>query len=349
MAYVFYATDDSYACSVLINIRRLKKTFKTKYKIRVLVSPMITQFYRTKMTELGAKVTEHEPPAEHPDSIQYYQYCLLKLLAFKMHQIDTTLKRVLVLDGDQLILQNLDPVFDLPSVDLAAPRAYWIGRTGTGASSNRQGKPSELARRSPSAEPLLTSTFMLIEPSDRLWGKVQAKLDHMTKNVFDMDIVNDLFEPSALLLPGSYATLNSQWEDLALPSWYRGVPSPEPGRRYTRLSADELAAKQQELKDAVAAQDDPWDQPELYLQYQLADAAGEALNKFPPGDAADEDLERLWGQAQVLHFTAVGKPWSYKTGDVKLMRPYAHEIFFRSWGVWRTEAKELCNGLVAVV
>jgi len=323
-AYVFYAVEDAYACSVLINIRLLMQKFKTRYKIHVLVSQDVSQFYHAKMMELGAEVTEHEPPSVHPDSKHYYEGCLLKLFAFKMHHIDPTLKRVLAMDGDQMILQDLDHVFDLLSVDVAAPRIYWKD-------------PNE------SSSMKVTSTFMLIEPSDRLWNQVKAKIETISANVFDMDIVNELFEPSALVLPGSYATLNSQWEDHILPPWYRGVPSPEPARNYTRLSPEELKAKKKKLTNEAWEHRDVPDYPRWV---EMTTAIGDGLDKFPKGNAADEDLERVWRQAQVLHFTAVGKPWSWPTETLKLMRPHAHELLYESWKTWRTDARDLCESLV---
>jgi hypothetical protein len=277
------------------------------------------------MMEVGAEVTEHTPPDIHPDSIDYYEFCLLKLFAFKMHQIDPTLKRVLALDGDQMILQDLDHIFDLPSVDVAVPRIYW----------NKQPEDPSALR--------VTSAFMLIEPSDRLWDRVQAKIEKIDVRVYDMDIVNELFEASALVLPGSYTTLNSQWEELVLPSWYRGVPSPEPVRNFTRLSSDEAKIKSKQLKEEAWKNRDAAD---FLERIRLAQAVGSGIDKFPEGNAADEDLEKLWEQVQVLHFTAVEKPWALTTDTLKLVRPHAHEILYSSWQTWRTEAKELCDGLV---
>lgn len=76
------------------------------------------------------------------------------------------LKRVLAFDADQLILKNLDHLFEgLPEVDLAAPRAYWL------------------------AKDFLASTFMMINLSDRLWSTVKSALDTVAYNKFDMDLM----------------------------------------------------------------------------------------------------------------------------------------------------------------
>lgn len=196
-AYVFYATEDDYACSVLINIDRLVNFFRTRHRIFVLVSPTVSERFLISMRKLNATVSVHEPPSLHHKTNTIYDGCLLKLLAFKLHQSDLSIKRALVLDGDQLILRNLDHVFELPSVDLAAPRAYWSPK-GT-----------------------ITTSFMLISLSDRLWSTIDQKMGDIKEGMLDTDIVNDALGKTALVLPGSYVTLNSHWESWIMPDWFR--------------------------------------------------------------------------------------------------------------------------------
>ncbi|GAB1731858.1 hypothetical protein NU195Hw_g5175t1 [Hortaea werneckii] len=197
-AYAFYATSDSYACSALVNIYRLQHELGTKLPIHMLVSDGVSSPYIQSFEAAGVFV-HHEETPKLKSSIMgsYYEDCLLKLLAFKLHALDPRLKRVLALDSDQLVMQNLDHLFaGLPEVDLAAPRAYWLSRD------------------------FLASTFMMISLSDRLWKTVEDALDTIGYDKFDMDLINDLLGDTVMMLSGEYVTLNSHWEDWNLPKWY---------------------------------------------------------------------------------------------------------------------------------
>jgi alpha-N-acetylglucosamine transferase len=198
-AYVFYATDIHYACSALVNVQRLLD-LRTMHHIHLLVSPTVDAHYLRAFEALSVTVTIREPlklPGGSRDG--YYDDCLLKLEAFRMHEIDPYLKRVIVLDADQLVTKSLDSLFELPSADLATPRAYWLGSS------------------------TISSTLMVIEPSSSLWSKVETGIASLKPHEYDMDLVNQLFNGTVLMLPGSYVTLNSHWEDWNLPGWFRDV------------------------------------------------------------------------------------------------------------------------------
>lgn len=211
-AYVFYATQPDYACSVLVNIDRLQNLFHTSHRIIVLVRPALATSYLTAFTRLNATVIPYNPPELAEEQIGYYHDVLLKLVAFRLHHYIPLLKRVLVLDSDQLILQSLDHVFDLPPVDVAAPRAYW-GQDGTG----------------------FTSTFLLVTLSDRVWDRMAQEIETIGQNVFDMDLANDMFKQTVLMLPGDYATLNSHWETNDIPSWWMGDTPVLPYRQLRKV------------------------------------------------------------------------------------------------------------------
>lgn len=267
-AYVFYATQDIYACSVAVNVYLLKQVFNTKYRIVVLLSSEVSSLYRSYLQGLGASIVDEEPISLHKDTIPYYHGCLLKLASFRMHEIDGNIKRVLVLDADQLIKRNLDHLFTLPSEDFLAPTAYWID-------------PS-----------FFSSTLMLIEPSPRQWHSVQHVLLNALPQQYDMDMINVLFKDSNHL-PGRYATLNSHWEDMNTPSWFN---------------------------------------------------KSDASSTLPHSSttASDQDLDELYREAEVIHFSAVGKPWSYTLEEVRSKRLGAHELFFEQWHRWRTIALSVC-------
>jgi len=197
-AYVFYATTDEYACAVLVNINRLQTRFFTRHRIHVLLSKDVSTVYVNAITLTGATITVRDPP---PVGIHWgadrYKHCLLKLLAFGLHEIDRSFERIAVMDADQLILQELDHVFDLPQTDLAAPRADWIARD------------------------FVASTFMVISLSDRLWNTVKTGLETIEPSVYDTDLINKLFANNVLVLPTSFVALNKLWYSWTTPDWYR--------------------------------------------------------------------------------------------------------------------------------
>ncbi|PNS20954.1 hypothetical protein CAC42_2885 [Sphaceloma murrayae] len=370
-AFVFYATEDAYACGVLINIDRLQKGFKTKYRIFVLITRDLSKSYRDALASRNVTVSLQNPPKMPASAAQYYVNCLVKLYTFKMHHIDPSLRRVLVIDSDQLILQNLDHLFTgLPEVDLAAPRAYWIDK-GTN---------------------VLSSTFMLINLSERLWGRIDAAMKHIGPDKYDMDIINDELGDTALVLPGKYVTINSHWETWELPKWYHEEedfknveieqpatidanaeiagekvdevaghaghnfhPPPEnAGRHWKRLGLplSELSEEEKLEKGMI---------PKPVLRRpRLGGAEGEGDRVGEKEVTADElalpakeerklykELYQLYPTAVVLHFYALGKPWNWPLDNVLASRKEAHPVFYQQFKEWRSAAMESCpKGLI---
>ncbi|KAF2151656.1 glycosyltransferase family 8 protein [Myriangium duriaei CBS 260.36] len=196
-AYVFYATEDTYACSVLVNIDRLQNKLKVDYPIYVLATEALSQPYLEAFKKKNVIVSIQQVPPLAEGSAGYYRDCLVKLLAFKMHHVNAHLKRVIMMDSDQLVLKNLDHLFTgLPEVDLAAPRAYWLGKE------------------------VVSSTLMVISLSDRLWNTIETTMQNITNGKYDMDLVNDVLGDTVLMLPGKYITINSHWETWGIPKWY---------------------------------------------------------------------------------------------------------------------------------
>ena len=221
-AYVFYATTDERACAVLVNVNRLQKRFFTRHRIHVLLSTNVSTSYVKAITSAKATVTIRDSPSISETnrwSAASYKDFLLKLLAFGLHEIDRAFERIAVMDADQLILQNLDHVFDLPQVDLAAPRADWIARD------------------------FISSTFMVISLSDRLWNTVKAGLEVIEPSLDDMDFINKLFADNVLVLPASYVALNKLWHSWTTPKWYRPEEAKNHGNRNRTDDIDELAAE----------------------------------------------------------------------------------------------------------
>lgn len=279
-AYIFYATNDAYACSVLVNIFELRR-LRSAYAIHVLVSSGVGQ--QSISALLASNVTVHEqevPPIA--TGIDYYRDCLLKLLAFKMHTLSPGLRRVLIVDADQLILRNLDDLFySLPTVDLAAPRAYWISND------------------------CISSTFLLISLSDRLWDAVESALNTIAPDTYDMDLINDMFGDTVMMLSGEYATVNSHWEDWNLPRWYHPV------------------------RNGIKTEGN-------------SETAADSITLHSSRDELDFQLCRLREAAAVIHFFAVGKPWSIRPEDVNRMRPHAHHDLRELFESWHAVANSIC-------
>lgn len=98
-----------------------------------------------------------------------------KLLA--MNQ--THYNRVLSLDSDSTILQCLDELFLLPPAPVAMPRAYW----------HFQDKWE------------LSSQLLLVEPNEEEFARIMRVVSTAPTNKYDMDILNDMYNKSAIVLP----------------------------------------------------------------------------------------------------------------------------------------------------
>lgn len=308
-AYVFYATQDNYACSVLVNVYRLNNVFNTSHRIIVLVKPDLPSLYLTALTAQNATVIPYEPPPLADSNVPYYQDVLLKLVGFRLHHYIPSLKRVLILDSDQLILQSLDHVFGLPEVDIAAPRAYWQSEG-------------------------FTSAFILVSLSDRLWDKVSNSLFNIDHDVFDMDLVNKLFGKTLLVLPGDYATLNSHWETNDIPSWWQGDEPmqtffprpPKPAPLYVVTNGTNHTLTRSDREKLARTSKENFERAKLKERRERL----------------EDVLYQVVKDVKVLHFTAVGKPWSYPASGIESIRPNAHPLLAEHFRSWRNAAREIC-------
>jgi hypothetical protein len=104
-----------------------------------------------------------------------------KFMAFSLEYYD----RVIALESDITLLDSLDELFLLPQTPIAMPRAYWT-----------DSKPW----------PLSTS-LMVIKPSLKEFEAFKTRIneggdsDLVKAHRFDMEILNERFEQSALVLP----------------------------------------------------------------------------------------------------------------------------------------------------
>lgn len=98
-----------------------------------------------------------------------------KLLAFNQ----TNYKRVLHLDSDSTVLQSMDELFLLEPAWVAMPRAYWLGFKGR----------------------ILSSQLLLLQPSEYEFDRVMKATNDAGDKDYDMDILNNLYQDSAMILP----------------------------------------------------------------------------------------------------------------------------------------------------
>lgn len=73
----------------------------------------------------------------------------------------------------------MDELFLIPSCPLAIPRAYWLN-------------PDDR---------VMTSILMLIQPSEFEFDRITSAVDTAGRFDYDMEVVNDLYGDSALILP----------------------------------------------------------------------------------------------------------------------------------------------------
>lgn len=98
-----------------------------------------------------------------------------KLLAFNQTQYS----RVLSLDSNGLMLQPMDELFLLPPCPVAMPRAYWLF---------------------PDTK-MLSSQLVLIQPRAVAFERIMRRIEGAGDNDYDMELMNNLYRDSALVLP----------------------------------------------------------------------------------------------------------------------------------------------------
>ena len=98
-----------------------------------------------------------------------------KLLAFNQ----TDYERILHLDSDSTVLQNMDELFFIEPAFVAMPRAYWLGFQ----------------------DRILSSQLLLLQPNEHEFDRVMKATSGAGGNDYDMDLLNNLYKDNALVLP----------------------------------------------------------------------------------------------------------------------------------------------------
>jgi alpha-N-acetylglucosamine transferase len=131
------------------------------------------------------EVAHLRPP---PKSYSNYLTVMGKLRVFQLYEY----ARVVFLDADTLVQRNLDHLFDLTAAAFAAPRAYWL------------------------KQPFISSQLFVLTPSPATWARIDKYFapdsDLLTRDLYDMDLLNLEFKDDMTILPSIYCILNGHFD-----------------------------------------------------------------------------------------------------------------------------------------
>ncbi|KAF2157380.1 glycosyltransferase family 8 protein [Myriangium duriaei CBS 260.36] len=177
-AYSLYATDNHYLCNAVMIMESLHRLGSKAerlilYNEQWILSP---NTYEGKllvraMDKYGATLKPVKV-VRHGDSFTW-QDSFTKLLAFNQTQY----KRVLSLDSDSTVMQNMDELFLMDSAPVAAPQAYWL------------------------KDFTLSSQIMLIEPNATQYARITQDELGLKENDFDMEVLNHLWKNDSMPIP----------------------------------------------------------------------------------------------------------------------------------------------------
>lgn len=186
-AWFQYATTPAYLCNSLMILDSLDHLETRAEKVLVYPNEWDSNPVDRRVPALLQKAREKYKPQLMPVNVKSvvgktdandsrtWAETFVKLLVFNQTGYD----RVISLDSDTVVLKNMDELFFLPRATVAMPRAYWIKQ-----------KPG-----------LLASIMVVVEPSHREWTRVEQAIINRKEGEFDMEILNSLYNTTALILP----------------------------------------------------------------------------------------------------------------------------------------------------
>lgn len=237
-AYSQYVTDDASMCNAFMVFESLDRLGSKAQ--RVLMYPeewddnhddqpdRSRQLLLSARRQYGVKLRPVQllgvdgpvSPPSKKQSTSGWDASITKIRAFELEEYE----RVLHLDSDITLLQNLDELFSLPPAPIAMPRAYWTDL--------------------PPGQWPLSSLLMLLQPNAaetkhmyELLQQWRLNPDRGESTKYDMELLNDRFGSSALVLPHRpYGLLSAEfrnddhsayWGDINAPS---SIPKWDPFR-----------------------------------------------------------------------------------------------------------------------
>ncbi|KAF8597616.1 nucleotide-diphospho-sugar transferase [Ceratobasidium sp. AG-I] len=194
-SYVLYATQKEYLCNALINFRQLRKLNVSAELALIYPSSWDNEHSESSTIRLMLHAARSEYKVNmHPKPLwstsagdRTWHDSLTKLHVFGL----TNYTRVVYLDSDGIVLNNLDHLFLAPQAQIALPRAYWLD-------GNK-----------------LASHIMVITPSEALSARIKARITQAgSATGFDMEIMNEFSASSSLILPHrQYAMLTGEFRN----------------------------------------------------------------------------------------------------------------------------------------
>ncbi|KAI9791456.1 MAG: N-acetylglucosaminyltransferase [Candelina submexicana] len=187
-AYTQYATNKEYLCNSVMVFEALNRLHSKAERLLMFPQEWAEQETLDQTTDLLRKARSYGAKLQPIDVLRrtadnprtaagelMWSESFTKLLAFNQTQYD----RILSLDSDSTILQNMDELFLAPHAPVGAPRGYWLNRE----------------------ERILSSQLLLVEPSDSEFGRIMKAVENRGPNDYDMDIVTNLYRDNAMILP----------------------------------------------------------------------------------------------------------------------------------------------------
>ncbi|CAI6260981.1 unnamed protein product [Periconia digitata] len=184
-AYVQYVTNPSYLCNSLMIFEALRR-HNTKAELLMLYPqewelPAVNESgtsYESKLLAkardmYGANLSPIKVKTFKNDDDPTWQDSYTKLLAWNQTQY----KRVISLDSDATVLDQMDELFLLPSAPVAMPLAYWVDHF------------------------FLSSQLIVVEPSMAEWERIQDAMENHEGFDYDMDILNKVYGTSSTVIP----------------------------------------------------------------------------------------------------------------------------------------------------
>lgn len=191
-AYSQYATNGAYLCNSVMLFDQLHRlgsradrvlfypeewdlTVENSHDRDSQLLVMARDTYNVKLVSMNMQSVRAE--ADKDDDEETWDFSINKFLAWNLTQYD----RVLHIDSDATLLQHLDDLFFLPDAPVAMPRAYW-----------------ELPHTRK-----LTSLMVLLKPSSSEYEALMhaAYTSEGSLRKFDMELLNDRYQDSAMVLP----------------------------------------------------------------------------------------------------------------------------------------------------
>ncbi|KAI1325004.1 glucose N-acetyltransferase [Xylariaceae sp. FL0255] len=184
-AYTQYVTNDNYLCNSVMIFETLFRLGAKADRVMMYPETMMKPDETNPQTndaKLLVKARDVYKVKLVPVAVQKrsggdstWAESFTKLLAFNQTQY----QRVLNVDSDATILQTMDELFLMPPCPVAMPRAYWLFPDNK----------------------ILSSQLMLVQPSAVEFDRIMKQVENSGRNDYDMEIVNQLYIDTAMILP----------------------------------------------------------------------------------------------------------------------------------------------------